>query len=256
VTPIFTVLIGSIGRNSLKHTLDSIARQKREPGDQVFVAVDTFEDDTHERYERVYKQVLSYGHGFDPIGYDAGYHFYGVEQINYTLYEMPRGCSHIFTLGDDDVFVDGAYECLRDLCAQDMERPILYKFLAPWREILWERPVMTRSRISGCCIAAPKQFVGLMDTKTKNDDGTEYKEHDFDWMQGIIRKSGKEPLWLDDVLVIARPEARGNDVTHQPLRRCWNCNHWRFGEDVSITDLRCPKCKVVLPVKGVKEVAA
>ena len=43
MTPTFTVLIGSLGRPTLRHSLDSIARQPREPGDQVIVAIDSYE---------------------------------------------------------------------------------------------------------------------------------------------------------------------------------------------------------------------
>lgn len=256
MTPTFTVLIGSAGRPSLKHTLESIKRQGLIEGDEVFVSFDSYEKDINWLMSRANNDVRPFGLNFIPIDYDAGYHFYGVEQINHVF---KRGYNlsgtHILTLGDDDVLVDGAYRKLRQAVAAYPDQVVLFKFVAPWREILWERPVMTRSRISGCCIAAPKQFVGLMDTKTQNPDGTEYKEHDFDWMQDIIKKSGKEPYWLDEVLVIARPEENGQDVKHRGVSRCWNCSTWRWLEDVSVTDIYCPKCNVVLQPAEVLGVA-
>jgi hypothetical protein len=241
MTPTFTVLIGSIGRASLIDTLNSIHRQRREPGDQVIVAIDTFEDTDRLRERRVTALVKSYGAGFDVCAYDSGYHWFGIEQINHAMKTVPMTGSHIFTLGDDDVFVDGAYAELRPRLANDPTQPILYKFLAPWREFLWDVPQMRMSRISGCCIAAPKQFVGPFPTR-------QYVEHDFDWMQAILRESGRDPLWLDKVLVIARPEQRGRDVTHRGIVRCWHCKDWRYQEDVNVLDPRCPKCAFVIQV--------
>lgn len=237
VTPTFTVLIGSAGRPSLRHTLDSIARQARVPGDQVIVTFDSFEM-SDEQLLRNLDIVASYGDDFHPYEYDSGYHWYGIEQINKALRDMPITGSHIFTLGDDDVFVDGAYDTLRPLCAAEPKRPILYKFLAPWREILWDVPTMQRSRISGCCIAAPREFVGEFPTR-------KYVEHDFDWMLAIIAASKVQPIWLDEVLVIARPDVRGDDVAHRGLRRCWHCRDFRYLEDVNRMEPYCPRCHAV-----------
>lgn len=240
MTATFTVLIGSIGRPSLRHTLDSIARQARVPGDQVIVTIDSFE---HGDRPDVQALVRSYGAGFDVCAYDAGYHWYGVEQINFALRTAQITGSHVFTLGDDDVFVDGAYSTLRPLCDAEPLRPILYRFLSPWREVLWDEPRMQRSRISGCCIAAPRAFVGPMPTRR-------YVEHDFDWMQDILAASGREPLWLDRTLVIARPDPRAADVAHRGVMQCWACRAVRYYEDIEIQNPYCPACGVVADVPG------
>src|ERR1051326_995747 len=130
MTPTFTVLIGSIGRPSLRHTLDSVARQRRVPGDQVIVGFDAFEQSAADLEARI-EFVRSYGEGFQACAYDSGYHWLGVEQINHALRTIPITGSHVFTLGDDDIFVDGAYDRLRLVCAAAPLRPVLYHFLAP-----------------------------------------------------------------------------------------------------------------------------
>ena len=245
MTPTFTVLIGSAGRDSLKYTLDSIAKQDRIPDDRVIVCFDSYEN---EPSAELIQFVHSYGPWAIACEYDSGYHFYGVEQVNFALkHRVHEMSTHVLTLGDDDVLTDRAYSRLRPVVAAYPDQAVLFRFVAPWRELLWDVPQMRRSRISGCCIAAPKQFVGLMDTKTQNPDGTEYKEHDFDWMQAIIRESGQEPYWLDEVLVIARPDEDGKGgVKQRGLSRCWHCQTWRWLEDVSVTETHCPKCRVVL----------
>lgn len=245
MTPTFTVLIGALGRPSLRAALESIARQQRVPGDQVLVGIDTYEQG--ERPD-VIDLIHSFGEGFEACSYDAGYHCYGTEQINHALNTLQVTGSHLFTIGDDDVFVDGAYATLRPLCAEDPLRPILYRFVAPWRELLWDLPRMERGRISGCCIAAPRSLAGPM--PTRNANGQPYPEHDFDWMMQILQASQLQPLWLDEVLVIARPEARGADVTHRGLTRCWLCRDWRYREDVPVSEAVCRKCGAVIHVPG------
>lgn len=249
MTSTFTVLMGVLGRPTLKAALDSIARQGLIPGDQVLVGIDTYEQGARPDVEAL---VRSYGRGFEVCAFDAGLHCWGTAQINHAMATFPITGSHVFTIGDDDVFVDGAYDRLRPLCAADPLRPILYRFLAPWRQVLWDEPRMLRSHISGCCIAAPATFVGLH--PVLNEHGQPYPEHDFDWMQAILRKSEREPLWLDDVLVIARPEVRGADVTHRPLMRCWACHDMRFGEDVDVLrEPHCPRCRAVIDLRQPQE---
>lgn len=240
MTPTFTVLIGALGRPTLKHALDSIARQARLPDDQVVVSIDTYEQGARPDVEAL---VRSYGPGFEVTSHDAGFHCWGTAQINHALSTVHLTGSHVLTIGDDDVFVDGAYATLRPLLSADLSRPVLYQFLAPWRKVLWDRPQMVVGHISGCCIAAPRAFVGLH--PVLNAQGQPYPEHDFDWMQAILQTSGRPPLWLPAVLVIARPDVRGDDVTHCGVVVCWRCQQWRFREDIPMTEVYCPACGVV-----------
>jgi len=256
MTPTFTVLIGACAYDrpdraaTLRHTLDSIARQDRRPGDQVIVSIDSFEQDKALVAERQ-ALVFSYGLGFIVMAYDSGYHFFGVEQINAALMTVCITGSHIITMGDDDVFVDGAYAKLRPLCAANPLQPILYRFLAPWREVLWDRPRMEMSRISGCCIAAPRQFVGPMDTRTTwPDSDRPFVEHDFFWIQDILAKAPIHPLWLTEILVIARPDLRGDDVAHRGVMQCWHCRTVRYFEDIDILNPYCPQCRAVADMPG------
>ena len=43
-------------------------------------------------------------------------------------------------VGDDDVFVDGAFAALRQRCKPNLHRPVLFRFVAPWRATIWPRP--------------------------------------------------------------------------------------------------------------------
>lgn len=251
MTPTFTVLIGSCGRDTLKDSLDSFYRQARVDGDQIIVAFDA-NGKSDEWVREKLRFVRGYGPGFDAcahVGVKADgtpYSWYGIEQINYAMRTVAMTGSHVLTIGDDDVYVDNAFAMLRRRCQLDPSRPVLFRFVAPWRELLWEVQQMRMSRISGCCIAAPKQYVDAFPTR-------EYVEHDFDWMQGILNRAHhKLPDWYDKVLVIARPDRRANgDVVHRGIVQCWHCKDWRWIEDVDlIKSPKCPKCRVVVDFPG------
>lgn len=229
--PTFTILIGSKGRPSLSATLDSIATQALVPGDQVLVGFDGLHVD-QAREAAIYHDVLQatpaltpylavYRHvginrdgvkripaKWSPTGAEimvapnAPYSWLGVEQINYAIRTLPIIGSHVFTLGDDDVFVPGAFARLRAVCADDPLRPVLYQFLAPNRVVLWDQPRLQIGRISGCCIAAPRAFVAEHPTVLE-------PTHDYLWIEAIVAKAtaaGHPPRWLEYLGVVARPD--------------------------------------------------
>ena len=58
--PTFTVLIGSLGRPTLQHSLDSIARQARVPGDQVIISPAISDDDAKEKFPQGFTTLKPY----------------------------------------------------------------------------------------------------------------------------------------------------------------------------------------------------
>ena len=233
VTPTFTVLVGSKCRPELKDSLDSVAAQERVPGDQLIISIDSFERGP---MPEVQEMIRGYGEGFIAIDYNSGYHWLGVEQINHAMRTIPMTGSHIFTIGDDDVFVSGAYKLLRQVCARYPQQPIVYRFSAPNRAVLWDKPRMRACLISGCCIAAPVQYVGLHPTDIETT-------HDYRWMMDIISKArhdGFPPVYLDFVGVIARPE---NKRQWAGIWTCpnWECGMWGYVDTGKLSS--CPRCK-------------
>lgn len=199
-SPSIAVVIGTIGRPTLEDTLHSIHAQGLQPKDRVIVVRDSFEDPGDSR--EVQRRVAEFGPQFEYHAYDAGYHYNGVEQTNY-------GCEladtdFVLSIGDDDIYEQGAFKTLRTVMAEDPVRPVLFRFLAPWREVLWDYPRMQVSRISGQCIAIPRQWMQMQPTR-------ECPSVDFEWMEAILAKAkaaSVDPLWLDALLVIARPRVR------------------------------------------------
>lgn len=276
--PTFTITIGSAGRASIVEMLDSIERQERMPSDQCLVCFDAL-DKTGDELGYLVDLVESYGVGFQATSYTGiaevkkiippcgpypdgatiepgqPYHWLGVEQINHLLRSVPITGSHVFTIGDDDVFVDSAYSVIRQACSRHPLQPILYRFQAPNRWILWDRPRLKACYISGCCIAAPVEYVGLHPTDIETT-------HDYRWIDDIVKKAqaaGHSPAWLDYVGVIARP-----DRPHA-IQGIWTCpNNCDFtqawGYVAEGKNTRCRSCgadlweDVILEPKIVEEV--
>lgn len=242
----FSVVVGSAGRPQLRTMLDSIRRQKRLAGDQCIVIVDSFEQGVREDVQAL---VRSYGEGFIAGAYDSGYHWLGVEQVNYALQHVPLTGSHVLLLGDDDVFVDGAYERIRPVCDANPGRAVLWQVVMPHdkntgqRDILPRHASIARGTIGGSSIAAPREYVGLHSTR-------KYVSHDYDWLYAVIDKSGKDPVWIMDAFVVTRPFLGGFDCqrypcagTHTPKRliTTWICDeqHGTYRESDKKMFYRC-----------------
>lgn len=228
--PSFSIVLPTLGRPTLERTLASCVPQLS-ARDEVIVVRDSFEDpdDVH----RVRERVASFGPQFRYLEHDAGFHCFGVTQGNVGF---AQATGDVFlAIGDDDAYASHALATLRTVMAHDPARPVLFQFLTPWREILWDEPRMMRSRIGGGCIAIPRAWF------VPQPEDAHYPEVDFDWMLAILAKS-PEPLWLKDVLFLARPDLRNGKVP-TGVSRCSQCRGVRYHED--LTGGACVLCRPV-----------
>ena len=236
MTPTFTIAVPTIGRETLVHTLDSIARQRLLPGDRVVVVLDTYQEPPR---PDVADLVAFYG--FELRAHNGGTHFYGNPQLNHAilLAQHEFRTDYFCALGDDDVYVDGAIERLRAKLKPG--RATLFQFYAPpylvpdnpRRFILWADRRLRVANISGCCLAAPTSDLTLVPSDRRC-------EVDFEWIRATLDRTGQPPRWLKDVLVIARPEFRDGLPVHQGVSICPGCGYVGFTEDFS--DRLCREC--------------
>lgn len=235
-----TIAVPTIGRPTLTDTLASIARQDLQPGDQVLIVYDSFQPDTQ---NLTATQALVEGYGFTFIVHDGGTHFYGNPQLNRAM-ELCTG-EYFCALGDDDIYVDGAIARLRARLRPG--RAVLCQFYTPPymvegnpnRFVLWADRRLRVANLSGCCICAPRSAL----VPVKADRRCEV---DFDWIVDIVAKTTLTPIWMKDVLVIARPENRGGQTVHQGVSACPTCGYVGFSED--FTSGLCSECVgVVIP---------
>lgn len=229
MTPTLTIAIPTIGRQTLQATLDSIARQQLVPGDRVLVVLDTFNEPPR---PDVAELVASYGAPFELHLHDGGVHFFGNPQFNYAI--SITDTDYFCGLGDDDIYVDGAIERLRAHLTGG--QAVLFQFLSPWRDVLWDVPELQEAHISGCCMAAPHSALVPVSTASRI-------EVDFDWIVAVVEQSCLEPKWLDDCLIIARPELRNGELAHRGVTTCEDCGEVRFLEDM-VTASACNQCAV------------
>ncbi len=236
MTPTLTIVVPTIGRPTLETTLQSIARQALIPGDRVIVALDTFQESP-----RPDVAALVARYGFELLPVDGGVHFMGNPQLNAAI----AGCTtdYFCALGDDDVYVDGAIASLRKKLKPG--RALLFQFYAPpylvagdpRRFVLWADRVLRIANISGCCIVAPREALVPVSPMDRC-------EVDFDWIVDIVAKTGQRPIWVPEVLIIARPDLRNGEPVHQGVAMCKGCGFRGFVED--FTDRLCAECAPVV----------
>jgi|SRR5947207_2472211 len=187
-----TIVIPSIGRPTLKRTLDSIRDQELLDGDRVVVALDTFEQPPR---PDVAELVDSYGAPFSILPFDGGDHWRGMHQLNRAI-EVAE-TDFLCGLGDDDCYTVGAIAKLRQNLRP--EWVCLFQFVhpPPSRHVLWDKPVLQACHISGCCMAAPVK--GMQPAPLDHVDIS-----DFWWIERNV--VNKTMLWIPDVYVVARPD--------------------------------------------------
>jgi glycosyltransferase involved in cell wall biosynthesis len=227
VTPTLTIAVPTIGRPTLADTLASIARQALIPGDQVLIVFDSFACD---RAHRDATRDLVERYGFTFVAHDGGEHFYGNPQLNRAI-ELATG-DYFCALGDDDVYVDGAFARMRK--ALKPGRALLYQFYAPpdlvpgkpgLRVRLWHDRTLRVANISGCCITAPRASLVPVSRERRI-------EVDYEWIVDIVAKTGQKPVWLRDCLIIARPDLRDGQTVHAGVADCLGCGAMGFVEDM------------------------
>jgi len=235
LTPTLTICIPTIGRPSLRHTLDSIKRQKLVLGDRVVVVFDSYR---HGHNYDLQELVEGYGAPFQYREFDGGTHFYGNPQFNYGMRLARTG--YFCGLGDDDIYVDGALERLRT--ALRPGRVTLCQFYSPpfdtpsgaRRFVLWDTPRLQVAHISGCCMVAPVEALVPVSAEQRI-------EVDYDWIKDVIAKSGQEPVWMRDCLIIARPEMRDGVPVHRGVASCRGCGVVAYLEDLDGSRF-CAEC--------------
>lgn len=158
MTPTFSVIIPTIGRPALSKAIGSILTQVGDHDEVILVGADT--SFVREEAALIGARVCPH----PPAG-DYGYteRAYGIAQAV---------CSHLVFLDDDDEYVPGAFAAMRAEIAQDPDRPILFKMLAPWGEVLWrDEGVIIEGDFGGAQFVCPnnKARLGKFSTRYEAD---------------------------------------------------------------------------------------
>jgi hypothetical protein len=194
-----TCVIPTIGRPTLARTLDSLDAQSDCADLEVIVVADTFGGITadlevardHVREERDPARYLWLEH-------DAGLHCAGQPQR--TLGGHAASAPWVWFTQDDNIAAPDALRVIRRaVIAQAHPRPLFFRWLSPWREVIWRQPYLTLGNIDADCLVLPRHITRLVDW------GLRY-EGDYDAAYRAWQIADGDVGWIDQVISIARPD--------------------------------------------------
>jgi glycosyltransferase involved in cell wall biosynthesis len=183
----------------LKRTLRSIASQPLSHGDEVLVVGDT----TDGPLPSVEALVADFGPQYRYLDAGSKEHTWGHAEINLGMIEA-RG-DYLTYNDDDDVYVEGAFDVIRDAAALYPGRPLMFRFVTRFRTLLWATREVREDWVGGHSFVVPN-------IKARLAPWTPRYQGDHDHIRGTVDlwPGGDEALvWREEVIAFARPEAPG-----------------------------------------------
>lgn len=202
-------------RQSIDLTAESLIKQLR-AGDEWLILVDSHTPELVDR-TRQFAFVSRWSGDCDELGaslvvrdVDTGHHCWGNCARNVGN-AMAQG-TWIGYIDDDDEMTDGALDAIRSVIAREMAgdlshlsvdgspndwfaRPILFQFLAPWRQVLWGTRDLTVGNVGGLCIVFPN-VAGKIGTWTCDYTG----DHAF--ITSTVALHGGRVAWEPHVIAV------------------------------------------------------
>jgi glycosyltransferase involved in cell wall biosynthesis len=190
----FSVVVPTIGRESLPRTLASINREYAE----AIVVADAFEN-TPERL--LWIEETAREHSARYLALDAGFHDTGSSQIALGMREA-RG-DWLLNCGDDDVYEPFAFETMaRAIALEDRRVPFMFRVaLHPtWPDprrgnrnivVLWHTPEVIDSWVTGQCFVVPNIQDRL---------GSWLIRVDIGFMQSTVDNYGGVVAWREELI--------------------------------------------------------
>jgi len=195
VSPWLSVVIPTIGRDTLAVTLESLRVQPESVGVEVLIVADTFGDYSDQLLSaRAYVQ----DEGFMWLEHDAGLHMVGQPQR--TFGAKHASAPWVWFSQDDNIVAEdalAAIECAID--AQDHPRPLFFRMRTYWGETVWRSCDLMLGNIDADCLVFPREIAQQVEW------GLRY-EGDFDAALQAFNVVGGDVGWIDEVVSIARPE--------------------------------------------------
>lgn len=201
--PLLSVIVPTVGRPSLERTLRSLQQQDSRLRWEAVLVGDTFAGTWRENLSRFPGAIrgdarLSYAE------HDGGLHAWGHPQRNFGA-TVAKG-EYLAWLGDDDLYLPGAFEAIaRALASHEGDpRVFLFRWIAPWKAIYWhtagylgEEP----GHIDAECIVCPNvpDKLGLWTNRYQGD---------FDFIRTTVEHWGglERVIWQPEVIAQAQPD--------------------------------------------------
>jgi len=148
--PTLSIIIPTIGRPTLKRTLESIRVQQLVDGDEVIVVQDGPSD------LAVWATVKASGL---PVRYLATGERAGDAGHSATNCAMPeaRG-DYLLRIDDDDRYVEGAFRTIRSAIARHPDRPLMFRMeRLAWADTLWRQQALRPGNVGTPMFVTPNQ---------------------------------------------------------------------------------------------------
>ena len=188
----FAIIIPTVGRPALKRTLESVASQQLEPGDE----------------------VLLVGDGPTPVAKDIWQQFrlpgrfmetqkrandWGGEPRRQAIQNLPRARWLLF-MDDDDIYTPNALRTIRAVLKDSPRRPHIFRGKFP-QGLLWKDREVRLGNVSTQLFAVPNDphRLGTWSNRYQND---------FDFITSTLRHYPDGPVWREEVVA---------EWLHQPL---------------------------------------
>jgi hypothetical protein len=198
--PWLSIVIPTVGRAELLHTLDAIDAQPEDllEGVEVLVVGDTF-GGRSPQLEQAQDHVATQRppSRYQYLEYDGGQHCYGHPQRTYGA-TLARG-EWVWFGQDDNVASDEALRAIRAATSATAAPSLcVFRTLCYWRQVVWREPRLELGNVDADCLVMRRELAAAVRW------GLRY-EGDYDAAVAAAKLS-ETVGWHEDLVSIARPD--------------------------------------------------
>jgi len=193
--PWLSVVIPTVGRDTLQMTLDSLSAQPECEGVEVLVVGDTFGGRTPALEQASVRVELA---GYTWLEHDAGLHCVGQPQRTFGA-RMAKA-PWVWFSQDDNVAARDSLAAIEAAIDQQVSaRPLFFRMRTHWGRDIWRSPDLMLGNIDADCLVFPRAIAKQVEW------GLRY-EGDYDAATRAVELSGGDVAWVDEIVSIARPQ--------------------------------------------------
>lgn len=195
MTPWLSVVIPTVGRETLQMTLDSLSAQPECEGVEVLVVGDTYGGRTPALEQAHIRAELM---GFKWLEHDAGLHCVGQPQR--TAGARAAKAPWVWFSQDDNVAAQDSLAAIElAIDQQPRRRPLFFRMRTHWGAQVWRQPHLALGNIDADCLVFPRTIAHAVEW------GLRY-EGDYDAAARALDLSGGDVAWVDAIVSMARPQ--------------------------------------------------